>query len=219
MIALLMAALAATTAATKTDCARAELVGPVRSVVTTLQSLKKDPNGSIDPARTLSSSVTYDRACMLVEDKEYPGDFMDDRHPERIDATTVLVRSNMGDKTQHERYDAAGNLVDVYTTAANGDFVEHSEYVYDAAGRIVRTNSYDADGKAYDFTTFTRDKNELIVREDVHFGDGRSQFETYAYEFDGRGNWVKEVYSGTDPDAGITTFQPLGIFFREIAYY
>lgn len=214
-----MSLVAATTAVPETDCVRAELIGPVRTVVTTLQSLRKDPNGSIDPARTLSSSVTYDRACVLVEDKEYRGDFMDDRHPERIDATTVLVRSNMGNKTQHERYDAAGNLVDVYTTAANGDFVEHSEYVYDPAGRLVRTNSFDADGKAYDFTTFTRDKNELIVREDIHFGDGRSQFETYTYEFDARGNWVKEVYSGTDPDAGITTFQPLGISFREITYY
>lgn len=218
MIALLMAAVTAA-ALPKTDCARDELLGPVHAVVTTYQSLRRESDGSVDPARTLSSSVTYDRSCMVIERKEYPGDFTNDQHPARIDATTVLVRSNLGDKTQHERYDPAGNLVDVLTTTADGDFYEHSAYRYDAAGRIVATDSYDRDGKPYDFTTFTRDTNERIVREDVHFGDGRSLVETYSYKFDARGNWIEQTTSGTDPDAGITTFQPLGILFRTITYF
>jgi hypothetical protein len=218
MIELLMAAVTAA-ALPKTDCTRDELFGPVHTVVTTFQSLKRASDGSIDTTRTLSSSATYDRTCALVELKEYQGDFVDDRHPVRVDAVTMLVRSSMGDKTQHERYDAAGNLVNVLTTTADGNFSEHSAYHYDAVGRIIRTDSFDRDGKAYDYTTFTRDANERVVREDVHFGDGRSLFEVYAYTFDSRGNWIEERSSGTDPDSGITTIQPLGVLFREITYY
>jgi hypothetical protein len=63
------------------------------------------------------------------------------------------------------------------------------------------------------------DADGHVVREDIDLGDGRKVVETYTYEFDAHNNWIKEFESGTDPDAGITTIQPIGILYRTITYY
>ncbi|HEY1654831.1 MAG TPA: hypothetical protein VGF86_06955 [Candidatus Tumulicola sp.] len=203
----------------KTDCTRDDLLGPVRTTATTYQSLKRQLDGSVDASRTPVGSSTYDRQCMLVESTRDTPDFVDDQHPQRIDATTVVLHSNMGDKRVRERYDATGNRVETWTTAADGSFVDHSAFRFDPSGRVVRVDDFDADGKPYGSSTFERDPAGHVTREVIAFGDGRSAIEAYTYEFDERGNWVEEFDSSNDPDSGVTEIVPTGILFRTITYY
>lgn len=217
---LLMAiAVGASTPTRPSDCARDELAGPVHTVVTTRQIVQDGADGKLDTSQLLVAEDTYDRTCTLVESKEYKGDFVDDQHFERVDATTVIVHSNMGDRTLHERYDEAGRLVESRTTRGAGEFVDRSLYVYDSNDRVVRIDGLDAAGKPYDVTAFTRDSGGHIVRQVVHFGDGRIETQTSRYEFDKHGNWIKEYDSGNDPDHDSATIRPTDILFRTIAYY
>lgn len=220
LAALLLATAAGASAPTPpSDCALDELAGPVHTVVTTEQIIQNGADGKPDTSQLLVAEETYDRTCTLVESKEYKGDFVDDQHFERVDATTVIVHSNMGDRTVRDRYDEAGRRVESRTTRGQGEFVDDSLYGYDGNGRVVRIDGLDAAGKPYDVTTFTRDAGGHVVREVVRFGDGRTQIQTSRYEFDTRGNWIKEYDSGNDPDRRIDTIQPIDILFRTITYY
>jgi hypothetical protein len=216
---LIAAAIGASAPTRSSDCARDELVGPVHTVVTTRQILQNGADGKPDTSQLLVAEETYDRTCALVESKQYKGDFLDDQHFERVDATTVIVHSNMGDRTVQDRYDEAGRRVESRTTRGDGQFEDRSLYVYDRSGRVVRIDWLDAAGKPYDFTTFTRDADGHVVRQLIHFGDGRMQIQTSRYEFDAHGNWIKEYNSSNDPDHDIKTIRPTDILFRAITYY
>jgi hypothetical protein len=217
---LLAAALTASAQLGTSDCARDELNGPVHMVTTTFQSLKKQADGLLDTFQSPVSSDSYDRACMLVEHKRFSVDFVQDEHPQRIDATTSILHSNMGDDRVRERFDASGNRVEAWTTvAADGSFVGHVMYAYDAGGRIVRTDSFGPDGKATGFITYTRDANENVVRQVFHFGLSPDLTESFTYEFDTHGNWTKRLESANDPENDALTIRPIGILFRTITYY
>jgi hypothetical protein len=218
-VALLAAAVGASAQVRQSDCSRDEFVGPVHTVVTTVQTIQTGADGKPDTSQLLVAEVTYDRACNLVASKEYKGDFVDDQHLQRVDATTVIVHSNMGDRTVSERYDERGRLAESRTASAKGEFVEHSLYFYDGSDRVARVNSLDAAGKPDGSTTLSRDPDGHVVRQVVHFGDGRSQTTISRYEFDRFGNWIKEFDSGDDPDHPEQGMRPRDILFRTITYY
>ena len=220
MTMLLIAAAVGAAAPTRpSDCARDELSGPVHTVVTTRQILEDGANGKPDTSQLLVAEETYDRTCTLVESKEYKGDFVDDQHFERVNATTVIVHSNMGDRTVQNRYDETERLVESRTTRGEGEFVDRSLYAYDSNDRVVRIDWLDAAGKPNDYTTFSRDAGGHVVRQVIHFGDGRTQIQTSHYEFDKYGNWIKQYNSENDSDHDITTIRPSDILFRAITYY
>jgi hypothetical protein len=213
---LLVAAIAASPT---TDCARDGLMGPVHTAVTRIQTIQLDVHGKPDTAQLMVGEATYDRACNLVESKDYKGDFVDDQHFTRVDATTLLVRSNMGDRTVHERYDGMGRRIETQTTKATGEVVEHSRYTYGADGLVSRIDSLDSSGKPYDYTTFAYDSKGDVMREVTHFGDGRSQISVSTYRFDSRGNWIQEFDSQSDPDDASKPIRAVDILFRTITYY
>jgi YD repeat-containing protein len=203
----------------QSDCARDELLGPVHTVVATIQSLERDSSGNIDPSQRPAWTDMYDRSCTLVEHKYYTTDFINDQHPQRTDPTTVVLHSTMGDRTVHERYDESGLLVETRTTTLSGELIDDSRNTYDAAGRVTRVDSFDADGKHLDTTTFTRDANGHVIREAIDFSDGRSYVQLSRYEFDHHGNWVKKFDSSNDPEKRDSKIEPSDIVFRAITYY
>lgn len=218
-VVLLAATVGASAQARQSDCAGDELAGPVHTVVTTMQTIQTGADGKPDTSQVLVADATYDRACNLVAIKEYKGDFVDDQHFQRVDANTVIVHSNMGDRSESDRYDERGRLAESRTANAKGEFVEHSLYYYDAGDRVIRVDSLDAAGKPDGFTIFSRDSAGHIDRQVVHFGDGRSQTTISRYEFDRYGNWTKEFDSGDDPDHAEQGIRPRDILFRTITYY
>lgn len=218
-VVLLTAAIGLSAQPPQSDCARDELVGPVQTVVTKMQTIQNDAGGKPDTSQVLVAEVTYDRACNVVASKEYKGDFVDDQHFQRVDATTTIVHSNMGDRTVSVRYDERGRLAESRAATATGEVVEHSLYSYDGRDRVIRIDSLDAAGQPDGFTTLSRDPNGHIVRQVFNFGDGRSQTTISHYEFDRYGNWIKEFDSGDDPDHAEQGMRPRDILFRTITYY
>jgi len=218
-VVLLTAVVGVSGQARQSDCARDELVGPVHTVVTQMQTIQTGADGKPDTSQVLVADVTYDRDCNLIARKDYKGDFVDDQHFQRVDATTMIVHSNMGDRTVSEHYDERGRLAESRAMSAKGDFVEHSLYSYDSSDRVIRVDSLDAAGKPDGFTSFSRDPNGHIVRQVSHFGDGRSQTTISQYEFDRYGNWIKEFDTGDDPDHVAQGMRPRDVLFRAITYY
>jgi hypothetical protein len=220
MVSMLLAiTIAAVSTARNSDCARDELTGPVHTVVAMFQSLEPQANGSIDTAQTLAWSDAYDRSCNIVEHRQPVGPLIEVQHEQRIDATTVAITSTNGNKTRRERFDAAGNCVETWTSGTDGRFIDHTVYVYDDRGLVQRLDSFNEDGKPYGGSRFAYDGGGHLVRQDILFGDGRAMVETYTYEYDARGNWIKEVISSNDPDKGIREIRPSGIVFRTITFY
>lgn len=92
-------------------------------------------------------------------------------------------------------YDMKGNRVDnAYYLAAGGSLTGKEVYKYDARGNMVEMTLHNADGS-------------LLSKE------------TYAYEFDPVGNWVKMTTSVAVIEAGRVTFEPSEVTYRTIAYY
>ncbi|MDQ3806040.1 MAG: hypothetical protein M3416_19690, partial [Acidobacteriota bacterium] len=92
-------------------------------------------------------------------------------------------------------YDMKGNRVDnAYYLAAGGTLTGKEVYKYDERGNIVEMTLHNADGS-------------LLSKE------------TYAYEFDAVGNWVKMTTSVAVIEAGRVTFEPSEVTYRTIAYY
>ena len=79
---------AAVAAAPQSDRQIAELSGPVKSV--RLEVLKFDNyTGKLDTDRMPGPEEWYDRAGSPVEQKYHTPDFIEDRHPQRIDGRPV----------------------------------------------------------------------------------------------------------------------------------
>jgi protein TonB len=92
-------------------------------------------------------------------------------------------------------YDQKGNRVDnAYFLAAGGSLTGKEVYKYDDKGNIVEMTLHNDDGS-------------LLSKE------------TYAYEFDAVGNWVKMTTSVAIIEGGRVTFEPSEVTYRTISYY
>lgn len=92
-------------------------------------------------------------------------------------------------------YDMKGTRVDnAYFLAAGGSLTGKEVYKYDDRGNIVEMTLHNDDGS-------------LLSKE------------TYAYEFDAVGNWVKMTTSVAVIEGGKVTFEPSEVTYRTISYY
>ena len=218
------AALSGVAAAPQLDRDRAELIGPVKMTVSEFQTLKGYDGNPPDPYRTPAGTDIYDRAGNLVERKHFTTDFIDDQHLQRIDPETVVIRSNMGDKRQLMKFDPTGKLVrlQVFIGAdGKGSMLEDTRYKHDAKGREIEEDLFDEDGKPGGVIIITRDQAENVIEREYRFGHAVPfpEVRYYKYEFDSRGNWIKQIQSGNDPEHNQKDIAPVGILFRTITYF
>jgi TonB family protein len=120
----------------------------------------------------------------------------------RVKTETAKIAVKGGKPAEGQRvlleattYDMKGNRVDnAYYLAAGGTLTGKEVYKYDERGNMVEMTLHNADGS-------------LLSKE------------TYAYEFDAVGNWVKMTTSVAVIEAGRVTFEPSEVTYRTIAYY
>jgi TonB family protein len=120
----------------------------------------------------------------------------------RVRTETAKITVKGGKPSEGQRvlleattYDMKGNRVDnAYYLAAGGTLTGKEVYKYDERGNMVEMTLHNADGS-------------LLSKE------------TYAYEFDAVGNWVKMTTSVAVIEAGRVTFEPSEVTYRTIAYY
>jgi TonB family protein len=92
-------------------------------------------------------------------------------------------------------YDVKGNKIDnAYYPSSGGALTGKEVYQYDDKGNITEMSLFGTDGT-------------LLSKE------------TYSYEFDGNGNWIKMTTSVAVVEGGKISFEPSEITYRTITYY
>jgi protein TonB len=139
------------------------------------------------------------RASAAVSDRDQDGLAGPVR---RVKTETAKITVKNGKPVEGSRavletttYDQKGTRVDnAYFLEAGGTITGKEVYKYDERGNIVEMTLHNADGT-------------LLSKE------------TYAYEFDAVGNWVKMTTSVAIIEGGKVTFEPSEVTYRTISYY
>jgi len=146
-------------------------------------------------------------------------------------------------------YNQAGRPSQIDHLDLDGSFLHRATYTYNPQGQITERSLSDADGSrissnAYAYETdgklgkmnevTTRGRNGSLTSRWVYFYDERGnerewiaykadgsirRKEVYAYEYDARGNWVKQVTSEWIPDGAAGYLEPAEAVYRDITYY
>lgn len=218
---------AAAKAPQKTDRDRAELHGSVNTVVTE-QEITDVDGDKTDVRRIKIGEASYDKAGNLIEDKLYmSSDMTKVRTPQRVDANTVTFVSDMGNATEHYKYDASGNVIEksvTYGDDPNAKPDETIRYTLDKKGHIVQEDVMAEDGTVQSSLVYTRDAKGNVVGQEAHAKDAKPPFPTliYTYEFDKQGNWTKRTQTVTNvapEDAWQYSESQHGPLVRTVTYY
>jgi hypothetical protein len=175
-----------------------------------------------EPYRDRVEFDAYDIAGNLVEQTQFSTDFINERHPQRIDAQTIVFHATMGDRTEHLTFNSKGNVTERQVflgTNTEGEAFQTLRYKYDAAGRMIEEDLIDVDGGPLGVTLISRDDKGNVVREEYRYDPPPYLVAVFSCEFDARGNWIKRTESRNDPAQGIETLEPFGTRFRTITYY
>jgi YD repeat-containing protein len=208
--------------AIKTDRERAGLNGPVQTVAVHWKANHKDEYGGIDE-RNLGST-TYDEAGNLLVAREITPDFARELKPERKGANATVFRSIMGNVTEHYRFDAGGNLIQLekwYGDKADGPPDITERMTYDSAGRVSRRESFGKERQRFAVTLFERDATGNVMVEEDSSGDLKPPYPRmhYRYTFDAHGNWTLRLVTRENVPETAYQYRYAGDLYRTITYY
>ena len=228
-LALCAPAALAKTAPHKTDRDRADFHGLVNTVVTEQEITDSPEAGAAAQVRRIKiGEASYDKAGNLIEDKLFmSSDMTKVRAPQRVDANTVTFQSDMGNATEHYKFDAAGNMTEkavTYGADPNASADETTRYSYDKKGRVAQEDTIAADGSVQSSLVYTRDAKGNVVGVETHGKDAKPPYPTliYTYEFDKQGNWIKRTQTVTNvapEDAWQFSESQHGPLVRTLTYY
>lgn len=148
------------------------------------------------PAGTTSAAPA---AAAAVSDREQDGLAGPVR---RVRTETAKLTPSGGKQIETPRallevaaYDVKGNKIDnAYYPSSGGALTGKEVYQYDDKGNMTEMSLFGADGS-------------LLSKE------------TYSYEFDNNGNWIKMTTSVAVVEGGKISFEPSEITYRTITYY
>jgi hypothetical protein len=146
-----------------------------------------------------AAHFSFLRLTLATNDREQDGLLGPVR---RVKTETAKITVKQGKPTEGARvvlettsYDNKGTKVDnAYFLAAGGTLTGKETYKYDDKGNMVEMTLLNEDGS-------------LLSKE------------SYTYEFDAVGNWVKMTTSVAVIEGGKLTFEPSEVTYRTIAYY
>ena len=211
-----------TTLAAQSDRDRAELKGPVSGVSLCWQSNHRDSYGEIEE-RELGITA-YDLAGNLIKIVELTPDFIRERTPERHGPAAIILRSRMGDATEHYTFDGRGNLIERqtwYSDSAAGPPPITERMTYDSAGRVAARERFGPDGRRSDITLYQRDTTgEAVIEEDRPEGQAPPYPRMhYSYSDDAHGNWFVRRVTRENVAEDAHQYRFTGNLFRTIRYF
>lgn len=97
----------------------------------------------------------------------------------------------------------------------------HKEiYLYDSAGRRSVTTQFRQDGSLFRVSVSEYDARGNEVAAATYNADGSLREKSrYEYEFDARGNWVRQITSEWVTEGGKSFFTPTEVSYRTIKYF
>ena len=206
----------------KTDLEHAGLLGKVKTIKVEEAKLSNKSGKPVEGKRVQLETQNYGESGMLVKsvriDAGLRGDYFYsyDASGNRLE----LIRSSVSSshvKTEF-KYDANGNRLEEVQTADEG-LVDKTVNVYDARGRCTERRLYNKQGLFARRTyTYAADANPIEEAEYDPKGAlvGR---QTYSYELDSDGNWIKRITSTQGISNGKPVTEPADATYRTITYY
>jgi len=149
-----------------------------------------------------------------------------------VDSKDVYAYDEKGNLTEESSYNPDGTLKSktVYARDAKKNLIEEAFYnpngilkskiiyTYDAKGNRTEEAVYNSDGTLRAKTVYTYDTKGDKSEEDFYNPDLRRK-ETYTYESDSFGNWIKMTNSTWVTKFGKSYFEPSLVTYRTITYY
>ena len=120
--------------------------------------------------------------------------------------------------SQVNTYDADGRLTEYSLHKPDGTFYQRNVYTYDGRGRETGWAIYKEDGAPVMGLTRRYDEKGNVSELLRHSKGVITARETYAYEFDSRGNWVKRKTERETTRDGKTKVE-LEVAYRTITYF
>lgn len=198
------------------------LTGQVKTVKTEEARLSTKAGKLVEGKRQLVSSITYNEAGALVKATRVSRDSPDeyfysyDARGERVE----FIR--FPNETKHARtrfkYDTNGNRIEE-EYSEEGDMLLKTVHVCDAQGRRTQISTYGKQGLIIR-STYTYDaRGQVSVAIDYDSKGAVLSTKSYSYELDAAGNWIKRITSEQVSKNGQTSFEPVEVTYRTIAYY
>lgn len=161
---------------------------------------------NLDGSRRARMSFTYDPQGRLVDSKHYWGD-------------TLISHS----RTEH-KVDSMGNRVKIVSRIKSHDPDRQNAYVstLDKQGNSIEIVHYNSDGSIKERIRNGYKYNEkgmMTERYSYNEDDSLAWKDTYSYEFDSFGNWIKETAQHWVGKGGKLKAEPPRIKKRTITYY
>jgi TonB family protein len=115
------------------------------------------------------------------------------------------------------KYDNKGNQIEETITTAEGTPVSREEWKLDAGGKLIEFFRYDGKGVKIQRGVNVYDVKGMLLSRTYYDAENKVEARlTYAYEFDGPGNWIKRI-SSRELANGKT--EPQEVAYRSITYY
>ncbi len=206
----------------KSDLEHAGLKGKVKTVKVEEAKLANKSGKQVEGKRVQAETQNYGENGMLVKsvryDAEKRGDYFYsyDASGSRLEFIRNATSSSRV-KTEF-KYDANGNRLEEVQTGDEG-LVAKVVSVYDAKGLRTERRMYNKQGLFARRTyTYGADGNPTEEAEYDSKG-GLVGKQSYSYELDPTGNWIKRITSAQGMSDGKPVSEPAEVTYRTITYY
>lgn len=206
----------------KTDAEYAGLVGRVKSVKVEEAKLVNKDGKRVEGKKTQIEIQNYNDKGALTKAVQFDAGratdyfYSYDASGNRLEFSRTMFGENRL-KTQFA-YDANGNRVEE-TQTGDGGLVNKIVCVFDTKGRTVEKKIFNKQGlfarRAY---AYGEDANPTNEAEYDAKGTLVGQ-QSYTYELDSTGNWIKRTTSTQGVSNGKTISEPAQVTYRTITYY
>ena len=206
----------------KTDLEHAGLKGKVKSIKIEEAKFSNKSEKPVEGKRVQIETQSYNENGMLVKsvrnDEGRLGNYFYsyDSSGNRIELIRLATSSSRL-KTEF-KYDAAGNRIEEVQTGDEG-LVNKIVFVYDSKGRHTERQIFNRQGlfarRTYAYGADVNPKEE--VEYDSRGGLVGKQ--SYSYEPDATGNWIKKITFAHGTANGKAYIEPATATYRTITYY
>lgn len=226
-------------ATNKIDREHDGFIGAVRAVRVEQSQLVNRSGEWVEAPRVLWQTVAYDASGRLTERVFYKKDqgiwsrivYEYDSTGARTDIVYRTLAQGIGsDKAQRSteftrlrrtfKYDSSGNRTEEADYTNEGSLSQRTVYEYDANGFVKEMIEYGPAGSLRTRYTNKYDEKGRIVEQHCDDSPGATaRAQSYAYEFDSTGNWIKRIAATTYPEAkGKRVNEAKEIIYRDITY-
>lgn len=141
------------------------------------------------------------------------GTLKDDIQRDLEESNKVITRKSYS-------HDLKRNLTEISEFDGDGKLREHFGFVRDAQCRIIEAYGYNKDNSLRGKAIPVYDGKNNVIESTVYSDTGAIlERQRFDYEFDERGNWIKQVSSKWLVENGKEVFKPQHITFRKFTYY